>query len=101
MKALLVNGQPARARLHLHRAVRGETNAGGKRRGGPAAAHRHTARGRVHCLRPLCAHGRCVFDDKVNEVLETLDEYSAIVLGSPVYYASASGQVCAFADRLF
>lgn len=49
-----------------------------------------------------CARtGRCVFDDKVNEVLETLDEYSAIVLGSPVYYASASGQVCAFADRLF
>ena len=27
--------------------------------------------------------------------------YKRQVLGSPVYYASASGQVCAFADRLF
>ena len=31
--------------------------------------------------------GRCVFDDKVNEVLERLDEYDGIVVGSPVYYA--------------
>lgn len=49
-----------------------------------------------------CAEtGRCVFDDKVNEVLETLDEYGGIVVGSPVYYAGPSGQLCAFLDRLF
>ena len=57
-------------------------------------------RGCIDC-KGCWGKGHCVFDDKVNEVLETLDEYSAIVLGSPVYYASASGQVCAFADRLF
>lgn len=45
--------------------------------------------------------GRCVFDDKVNEVLEKLDEYSGIVVGSPVYYAGPTGQLCAFLDRLF
>ena len=45
--------------------------------------------------------GRCVFDDKVNEVLEKLDEYDGIVVGSPVYYAGPSGQLCAFLDRLF
>lgn len=45
--------------------------------------------------------GRCVFDDKVNEVLEKLDEYGGIVIGSPVYYAGPSGQLCAFLDRLF
>ncbi len=45
--------------------------------------------------------GRCVFDDKVNEVLEKLDEYDGIVLGSPVYYAGPAGQLCAFLDRLF
>ncbi len=49
-----------------------------------------------------CAEtGRCVFDDKVNEVLETLDDYGGIVVGSPVYYAGPSGQLCAFLDRLF
>lgn len=45
--------------------------------------------------------GRCIFDDKVNEILEKLDEYDGIVVGSPVYYAGPSGQLCAFLDRLF
>ena len=45
--------------------------------------------------------GRCVFDDKVNEVLEKLDEYDGMVVGSPVYYAGPTGQLCAFLDRLF
>lgn len=49
-----------------------------------------------------CCHiGRCVFGDKVNEVLEKLDEYDGIVVGSPVYYAGPTGQLCAFLDRLF
>lgn len=45
--------------------------------------------------------GRCVFDDPVNQVAEMLDEYDGIVLGSPVYYAGPSGQLCSFLDRLF
>ncbi|MDD3162511.1 MAG: flavodoxin family protein [Sphaerochaetaceae bacterium] len=45
--------------------------------------------------------GKCIFDDKVNYVIENLDQYQAIVVGSPVYYASASGQVVSFLDRLF
>ena len=45
--------------------------------------------------------GKCVFDDLVNRTIEALPGYGAIVLGSPVYYAAPSGQICAFADRLF
>ena len=45
--------------------------------------------------------GRCSIDDDVNELADRLDEFDAIVLGSPVYYAGPSGQICAFADRLF
>ena len=30
-----------------------------------------------------------------------LDEFAAIVVGSPVYYAAPAGQLCAFLDRLF
>lgn len=34
-------------------------------------------------------------------VLDKLDEYDGILVGSPVYYAGPSGQICAFLDRLF
>lgn len=45
--------------------------------------------------------GRCVFDDGVNQLSARLDEFDAVVLGSPVYYAGPSGQLCSFCDRLF
>ncbi len=45
--------------------------------------------------------GHCTMDDQVNAIGARLDEFDAIVLGSPVYYAAPSGQICAFADRLF
>lgn len=45
--------------------------------------------------------GRCVYDDQVNRVLDSLDDYGGIVVGSPVYYAGPSGQLCSFLDRLF
>ena len=44
---------------------------------------------------------RCVHDDAVNRVIDELDSISALVVGSPVYYAAASGQLCYFMDRLF
>ena len=45
--------------------------------------------------------GACVIDDGVNDILARLDSFDGIVLGSPVYYAAPSGQLCAFLDRLF
>lgn len=49
-----------------------------------------------------CAEtGSCVFEDIVNKTLEKMDEYAALVVGSPVYYAGPAGQLTAFLDRLF
>ena len=45
--------------------------------------------------------GKCVFDDIVCEVGEKFKEADGLILGSPVYYASANGTLSAFADRLF
>ncbi|WP_455716224.1 flavodoxin family protein [Anaerosporobacter sp.] len=45
--------------------------------------------------------GRCVFPDKVNDIHDHIYEYDGIIVGSPVYYAGPSGQLCAFLDRLF
>lgn len=46
-------------------------------------------------------HGRCVLDDMVNEAAAKLRECDGLVVGSPVYYASANGALVAFLDRLF
>ena len=45
--------------------------------------------------------GHCVFNDGVRELSSRLDEFSGIVVGSPVYYAGPAGSICAFLDRLF
>lgn len=44
---------------------------------------------------------QCVFDDSVNEVAKKFEECDGMVVGSPVYYASANGTLTAFLDRLF
>ncbi|MDE6535758.1 MAG: flavodoxin family protein [Muribaculaceae bacterium] len=46
-------------------------------------------------------HGHCVFNDAVNETAPKLAEASGVIIGSPVYYAGANGQLLAFLDRLF
>ena len=46
-------------------------------------------------------NGQCVFDDAVNEVAPKFAECDGIVVGSPVYYASANATLVAFLDRLF
>lgn len=57
-------------------------------------------RGCVGCRSCLKA-GKCVFDDEVNEIAVKFAECDALVLASPVYYASANGTLSALLDRLF
>lgn len=45
--------------------------------------------------------GKCAIDDVVNEVAPKFEEADGIVVGSPVYYASANATLIAFLDRLF
>lgn len=57
-------------------------------------------RGCVAC--GSCAEkGACVFDDCVNEIAPKFQECDGLVVGSPVYYASANGTLISFLDRLF
>ena len=46
-------------------------------------------------------HGECAFDDIVNEAAKKFEECDGLVIGSPVYYASANGTLISFLDRLF
>lgn len=45
--------------------------------------------------------GKCVFDDFVNETAAKFEACDGLVVGSPVYYASANATLIAFLDRLF
>lgn len=46
-------------------------------------------------------NGKCVFDDIVNELAVKFEECDGMVVGSPVYYASANATLIALLDRLF
>ncbi len=45
--------------------------------------------------------GKCVISDRVNDFVEKAKSADGFVFGSPVYYASASGQISSFLDRAF
>ncbi len=57
-------------------------------------------RGCIACGK--CAEkGNCVFDDVVNEIAPKFEVCDGLVVGSPVYYASANATLVAFLTRLF
>ena len=45
--------------------------------------------------------GKCVVDDVVNRAAERARRCDGLIVGSPVHYAAASGQVTGVMDRLF
>ena len=57
-------------------------------------------RGCIGC-RSCAKTGKCVFDDMVNETAGKFEACDGLVVGSPVYYASANATLVAFLTRLF
>lgn len=101
MKVLMINGSPHKqgntyAALHemekifLENGVETEIIHIGNR----------DIRGCVACY--SCREkGQCVFDDIVNETAPKLEACDGLVVGSPVYFASANATLVAFLTRLF
>lgn len=49
-----------------------------------------------------CAeNGKCVFNDIVNETAQKFQDCDGLVVGTPVYYASANSTLISFLTRLF
>lgn len=101
MKVLLINGSP-REEGCTNRALEEIAATLGKL--GVESEIMHLGKGPI----PGCAAcggcyktGRCVFEDKVNEVVGRLDEFQGFVFGSPVYFAAPSGQIVSFLERFF
>ena len=61
---------------------------------------RKDIRGCIGC-RKCKTTGHCAFDDIVNETAPKFEEADGLVIGSPVYFASANGTLISFIDRLF
>lgn len=101
MKVLLINGSPHDDGC-THVALR-EVEKTLKEEGIETQWHwvgRAAVAGCIACGR--CKQtGRCIFDDAVNDLLEEADTFDGMIVGSPVYYAGPTGQICAFLDRLF
>lgn len=57
-------------------------------------------RGCIAC-RSCAKTGKCVFDDEVNEFAAKFEACDGLIIGSPVYYASANATLVAFLTRLF
>ncbi len=57
-------------------------------------------RGCVACVK-CYETGKCAIDDIVNEIAPKLEECDGMVVGSPVYYASANATLVALLQRLF
>ena len=57
-------------------------------------------RGCIGCGRCM-ETGKCVFDDLVNETAPKFEACDGLVVGTPVYYASANATLVAFPDPAF
>ena len=101
MKVLMINGSPREngntslALLEMERVFREE---------GIEVETVHIGNKDVRgCL--ACGYckknGKCVFDDVVNELAAKFSESDGLVIGTPVYYASANATLMACMQRLF
>lgn len=101
MKVLLINGSPhakgsTYTALHEMEKIFAENGIGTEM----IHAGNQDIRGCIAC--GSCAKtGKCVFQDLVNETADKFEECDGLVVGSPVYYASANATLIAFLDRLF
>lgn len=101
MKVLLINGSP-RAKGNTYIALHEMEQIFAQE--GIEAEILHVGgkdiRGCIGC-RKCKRDGKCVFNDIVNEAAAKFEEADGIVVGSPVYFASANATLVAFLTRLF
>lgn len=102
MKVIIINGSP-KANGNTATALREVESA--LHQEGVQTEFIHIGNKSIHgCLacNRCWSIGECVIaDDMVNEVAAKLSESDGLLIGSPVYFSSPSGQLISFLDRLF
>lgn len=101
MKVLMINGSPrenGNTSLALDEIGKVFTNHGVEFE--KVTVGKMDIRGCIAC-RGCEKAGKCVFDDIANELAEKLDQADGLVIGSPVYFASANGTLKSLLHRMF
>lgn len=102
MKVLLINGSPRKEGC-TYTALREVADSIEKNGIETEIFHIGTepVRGCIECWK--CSKlGKCVFEDDVcNQMAALMRAADGIIIGSPVFYAAPTGQLCALLDRVF
>ena len=101
MKVLLINGSPhATGNTALALQEMAEIFAGQEIETEILHVGNRDIRGCIGCM-ACSSTGKCAFNDIVNEAAAKFEACDGLVVGSPVYYASANATLVAFLTRLF
>ncbi len=106
MKAIGVNGSPRKkwnTAALLEKALEGAASEGAKTK--LIRLYDLDFKGCISCF--ACktkngkSYGKCAVKDELTEVLEEVNGADVIILGSPIYFASVTGEMRSFMERLF
>jgi multimeric flavodoxin WrbA len=105
VKIIAINGSPRKkwntAKL-LEKALEGAASQGGE----TEYIHLYDLnyKGCISCFacktRGGESYGRCVIEDDLTPILRKIEEIDVIILGSPIYFGSVSGEMKSFMERL-
>lgn len=105
MKTIAINGSPRKNRntaTLLQKALDGAASQGSE----TELVHLYDLpfKGCTSCfackLKSGKSYGQCVMKDGLTPVLEKISKTDAIILGSPIYYGSVTGEMRSFLERL-
>lgn len=104
MKAIAINGSPRRGwntEKLLKEALRGAESVGAETRLVQLYDLNYTGcKSCFGCKRKGMESCHCVVKDELAPVLEEIFEADAVILGSPIYFGSPTGQMISFLERL-
>jgi len=105
MKVIAFNGSPRKkwnTATLLEKALEGAASRGAE----TELIHLYDLnfKGCVSCfackLRGGESYGKCAIKDELTPILENIEAYDAIILGSPIYFGTVSGEMKSFMERL-
>ena len=105
MKIIVINGSPrknANTSILLNKAIEGVVLNGGETELINLYDYEYTGcKSCFSCkLRDGKSYGQCCIDDSINQTLKKIKDSDGIILGSPIYLGSITGEMKSFIERL-